>query len=147
MRCLVERVTVASRLDSEFASVTIQWAGGYESQHEIVRPVRNYEQLRDLEPLLDRAQTLRNGGKTIAQIAEQLNAEGFHSPTGRGPIKNPMVLKLLRRRDVVADERSDDGLLAPHEWWLSDLADELKTTISKLQSRCCAAGSMAGKHR
>jgi DNA invertase Pin-like site-specific DNA recombinase len=134
VRCLVERVIVHSRLDSEFASVTIQWAGGYESQHEIVRPVRNYEQLRDLEPLLDRAQKLRESGKSIAQIAEQLNAEGFHSPTGRGPIKNPMVLELLRRRGVIADERSDDELLDRHEWWLSDLADELKTAISKLQS-------------
>lgn len=133
VRCLVERVTVQVQADSEYAGLTIHWAGGYESQHEIVRPVRRYEQLRDLEPLLNRAQELRESGQTIRQIAEQLNAEGFHSPTGRGRIKAPMVIQLLQRRGVTADERANDGLLGRHEWWLSDLADELKTTRHKLQ--------------
>jgi DNA invertase Pin-like site-specific DNA recombinase len=133
VRCLVERVTVHARSESEFAGVTIHWAGGYESQHEIVRPVRRYEHLRDLELLLDRAQELRESGQTIRQIAEQLNAEGFHTPTGRGRIKAPMVNQLLQRRGVIADERANDELLGRHEWWLSDLADELKTTRSKLQ--------------
>jgi hypothetical protein len=134
VRCLVERVRVDVRADSEFAGVTIHWSGGYESQHEIVRPVRRYEHLRDLEPLLDRAQELRESGQTIRQIAEQLNTEGFHTPMGRGRIKRPMVNQLLQRRGVIADERANDGLLGRHEWWLSDLADELKTTRSKLQA-------------
>lgn len=133
VRCLVERVTVHLRSDSEFAGVTIHWAGGYESQHEIVRPVRRYEHLRDLEPLLDRAQELRESEHTIRQIAEQLNAEGFHTPTGRGRIKGPMVTQLLQRRGVIADERENKELLGQHEWWLIDLADELKTTRHKLQ--------------
>lgn len=133
VRCLVERVTVHLHPESEFAGVTIQWVGGYESQHEIIRPVRRYEQLRDLEPLLDRAQELRASGQTVAQIAEQLNTEGFHTPTGRGRIKGPMVNQLLQRRGVITDERANDGLLGKHEWWLTDLADELQTTRSKLQ--------------
>ena len=95
--------------------------------------MRRYEQLRDLEPLLDRAQELRANGQTIDQIAEQLNAEGFHTPTGRGRIKAPMVNQLLQRRGVITDERASDGLLGKHEWWLSDLADELQTTRFKLQ--------------
>ena len=133
VRCLVERVTVHVRPSSEFAGVTIHWAGGYESQHEIVRPVRRYEQLRDLEPLLARTQELRASGQTIRQIAEQLNMEGFHTPTGRGQIKGPMVNELLQRRGVIMDERDDDGLRGRHEWWLTDLADELKTSRHKLQ--------------
>ena len=133
VRCLVERVTVHVRPDSEFTEVTIHWAGGYESQHEIVRPVRRYEQLRDLETLLDRVQELRASGQTTSQIAEQLNREGFHTPTGRGPIKCPMVNKLLQRRGVITNERANDGLLGKHEWWLSDLADELQTPRYKLQ--------------
>jgi DNA invertase Pin-like site-specific DNA recombinase len=133
VRCLVERVTVHVRSDSEFTGVTIHWAGGYESQHEIVRPVRQYEQLRDLEPLLDRAQELRASGQTIRQIAEQLNTEGFHTPTGRGRIKVQTVNKLLQRRGIIPNERAHDELLGRHEWWLSDLADELKTTGGKIQ--------------
>lgn len=133
VRCLVECVTVQLSANSEFAGVTIHWAGGYESRHEIVRPVRRYEQLRDLKPLLDRAQELRANGQTVGQIAEQLNKEGFHTPTGRGPIKAPMVNKLLQRQGVVTDERANHGLLGEHEWWLSDLADELQTPRDKLQ--------------
>jgi hypothetical protein len=133
VRCLVERVTVNVRTDSEATGVTIHWAGGYESQHEIVRPVRRYEHLRDLELLLDRAQELRESGQTIRQIAEHLNAEGFHTPTGRGRIKGPMVSQLLQRRGVIADECENNELLGQNEWWLSDLANELKTTRHKLQ--------------
>lgn len=133
VRCLVERVAVQVDSGSELTGVTIHWAGGYESQHEIVRPVRRYEQLRDIDPLLDRAQELRANGQTISQIAEQLNREGFHTPTGRGRIKAPMVIKLLERRGVIPDERANKRLLGNHEWWLSDLADELQTTRSKLQ--------------
>lgn len=133
VRCLVECVMVHVSANSEFAGVTIHWAGGYESRHEIVRPVRRYEQLRDLKPLLDRAQELRANGQTIGQIAEQLNKEGFHTPTGRGRIKAPMVNKLLQRQGVVTDERANNGLLGEHEWWLSDLADELQTSRNKLQ--------------
>jgi DNA invertase Pin-like site-specific DNA recombinase len=133
VRCLVERVTVHVSHGSELAGVTIHWAGGYESQHEIVRPVRRYEQLHDFKPLLDRAQELRASGQTIRQIAEQLNTEGFHTPTGRGRIKTSMVNKLLQRRGVTPNERANDGFLGKHEWWLSNLANELQTTRSKLQ--------------
>jgi DNA invertase Pin-like site-specific DNA recombinase len=133
VRCLIERVTVYVRSDSEFTGVMIHWTGGYESQHEIVRPVRRYEQLRDLEQLLDRAQQLRASGQTMRQIAEQLNAEGFHSPTRRGQIKAAMVKQVLQRRGIIPDERAHDELLGQHEWWLIDLANELKTSRHKLQ--------------
>ncbi len=133
VRCLVERVTVNVRKDSEIAGVTIRWAGGYESQHEITRPVRRYEHLQDLEPLLDRAAELRTRGQTIGQIAEQLNTEGFHTPMGRGPIKPPMVNRLLQLRGIVPNERAHDEMLGRHEWWLNDLADELKTSRWKIQ--------------
>lgn len=133
VRCLVERVTVNVQADSEVMGVTIRWAGGYESQHEITRPVRRYEHLRDLEPLLDRAVELRTSGQTIGQIAEQLHAEGFHAPMGRGPIKAPMVYRLLQLRGIVPNERAHDELLGRHEWWLIDLAKELKICRVKLQ--------------
>jgi hypothetical protein len=37
IRCLVGRVVVHVRCDSELVDVTIHWVGGYESQHQIVR--------------------------------------------------------------------------------------------------------------
>ncbi len=133
VRCLVERVTVHVRPDSELTAVTIHWVGGYESHHEIVRPVRRYEHLRDLEPLMNRVRELRQAGQTVEQIAERLNVEGFHSPTRRGRIKGFMVTELLKRQGLIPDERSRADLLGPHERWLSDLADTLNTSRSKLQ--------------
>ena len=133
VRCLVDRATVHVRPDSELTAVTIHWAGGYESYHEIIRPVRRYEHLRDVEPLMNRIRELREAGQTVQRIAEQLNAEGFHAPMRRGRIKGFMVTELLKRQGLIPDERSRDGLLGPHERWLSDLAHELKTSPWKLQ--------------
>ena len=59
VRCLVEKVVVHVRCDSEFVDATIHWAGGYESQHEIIRPVGSYAQLRDFESLMNRVVELR----------------------------------------------------------------------------------------
>ena len=67
IRCLVERVVVHVRCDSEFVDVTIHWAGGYESQHEIVRPVATYAQLRGFEQLMDRVVELREAGHTATE--------------------------------------------------------------------------------
>jgi hypothetical protein len=80
VRFLVERVAVQVRCDSELVDVTIHWAGGYESQHEIVRPVATYAQLSDYERLLTRLAELREAGRTAPEIATALNAEGFHLP-------------------------------------------------------------------
>src|SRR5262249_54049319 len=45
IRCLVERVTVAVRGQTEWVDATIRWFGGLETRYEFRRPVRKYEQL------------------------------------------------------------------------------------------------------
>jgi hypothetical protein len=133
IRCLVERVAVHVRCECDLVDVTIHWAGGYESQHEIIRPVATYAQLSDYERLMDRLAALREAGRTASEIAAALNAEGFHPPkTGRGFIaKN--VRELLQRRGLIGNERTHDELLHEHEWWLMDLARELKVSHLKLR--------------
>jgi hypothetical protein len=133
IRCLVERVVVHVRCDSEYADVTIHWAGGFESQHEIVRPVATYAQLRDFEQLMNRVVELREAGRTAPEIAEDLNAEGFYPPKRSGKFTTPVVYQLLKRRGLIGDERSHDELLGEHEWWLTDLARELKMSHLKLR--------------
>jgi hypothetical protein len=44
---LIEDVVVAVQGDSERVDVTIRWAGGECSRHELVRPVQRYEQMAD----------------------------------------------------------------------------------------------------
>lgn len=133
IRCLVERVVVQVRCDSEFVAVTIHWAGGYESQHEIVRPVGTYAQLRDFERLMDRVVELREAGHVAPEIAAKLNAEGFFPPKRSGSFTTPVIYQLLKRRGLIGNERSHDELLGKHEWWLTDLARALKMSHLKLR--------------
>ncbi len=87
VRCLVERVTVAIRGKTEWVDVTIRWAGGMESRHVMRRGVLKYEQLSNYRALRDRMAALRQAGVTTADIAEQLNSEGFYPPRGRAGSK------------------------------------------------------------
>ena len=79
VRHLVEKVVVHVENDSEYVDVTIHWQGGFISQHEVVRPVRSYEQLRDFDKLMDRIVTLRHEGHTAAQIADDPEPGGIHA--------------------------------------------------------------------
>ena len=133
VRCLVERVEVQVRCDSELVGVTIRWIGGYTSQHEIIRPVATYAQLRDFEPLMNRVAALRTAGQTAPQIAATLNAEGFYPPKRSGQFTTPVVHQLLKRRGLIGNERLHNELIGPHEWWLTDLARELKMSHLKLR--------------
>ena len=69
--------------DSEYVGVAIRWQRGFTSRHEVVRPVRSYEQLRDLDKHMDRIAALRDEGYTTAQIADARNREGFSPPKRR----------------------------------------------------------------
>lgn len=125
IRHLVERVVVNVQNDTERVDVTIHWAGGFVSQHEIVRPVVRYQQLQSFNHLMDRVVALRTAGHTAAQIAEQLNREGFRPPRRRSTFHKVIVQKLLSRRGL-SSEKGKQDVLAADEWWLSDLARELK---------------------
>jgi hypothetical protein len=43
------------------------------------------------------------------------------------------VYQLLKRRGLLGNERQADSLLSTHEWWLTDLARELKMSHTKLR--------------
>jgi DNA invertase Pin-like site-specific DNA recombinase len=131
VRHLVEKVVVHVKKDSEYVDVTIHWQGGFTSQHEVVRPVQFYEQLRDFDQLLDRIVILRQEGHTAAQIAECLNREGFVPPKRCGGFYPQLVRKLLTRRGL-ANEKTYDGQLGPYEWWLRDLARAIPMAADKL---------------
>jgi DNA invertase Pin-like site-specific DNA recombinase len=97
VRLLVERVVVLVRADSEQTEVTISWRGGLTTRHSMARSVARYECLSDYQRLLERTQQLRQEGQTIAQVAQQLNEEGYRTPrTGKG-YTSTSVRKLLSR--------------------------------------------------
>jgi DNA invertase Pin-like site-specific DNA recombinase len=128
VRHLVERVVVTVQGESELVDVSVEWVGGYASQHQLIRPVARYEQLHHYQGLLDRAVKLRDEGRTTAQIAVQLNGEGWRPPKRRATFNGPMVRALLSRRALPSPRpRAIDAadLLKPHEWWFPDLAGRL----------------------
>ena len=128
VRHLVERVSVAVQGETEWVDVTIDWAGGFVSRHEVRRPVRRVEQLRDYPALMARVAELHRSGKTSGEVAEALNREGFRPPKRRETYNAAMVRQLLSRlgrsgprpEGVTKDDPRGDG-----EWWLSDLCREL----------------------
>jgi DNA invertase Pin-like site-specific DNA recombinase len=133
VRCLIDRVVVQVRCDSEHVEATIHWKGGYESRHELLRPVRSYAQLRDFEPLLARVVELRQAGSAAEEIAATLNQEGFRPPKRSASFNKVIIYRLLKRRGLIGSERGHDELLEPNEWWLTDLARELQMSVSKLR--------------
>ena len=133
IRCIVERVVVHVRCDTEFVDVKIRWAGGYESQHEVIRAVATYAQLRDFDQLMSRVVELREAGHVAKEIADTLNAEGFYPPKRRGKFTSPVIYQLLKRRALIGNERDHNELLGDHEWWLTDLARELQMSHLKLR--------------
>jgi hypothetical protein len=132
IRCLVDRVVVHVQRDSEYVQVSIHWAGSSLSQHEVIRPVRTYAQLRDFETLMRRIRELRTGGATTAQIATTLNREGFIPPKRYRPFSKELVGQWLDRQGL-GDERRVPEMLGPDEWWLGELARTLQMPGTKLR--------------
>jgi hypothetical protein len=103
VRLLVERVVVHVQADSERASVEIRWCGGLTTSHEVVRSVSRYESLSAYPALLKRIRQLRKDGLTIAQVARELNKEGYRTPRSRKGYTSTSVRKLLSRQRQKAE--------------------------------------------
>lgn len=66
VRLLIERVVVTVLGTTEQVEVSLNWSGGFTSHHELVRPVRRYEQTADYERLKARIEELQKQGKSYA---------------------------------------------------------------------------------
>jgi hypothetical protein len=75
---------------------------------------------------------MRQEGRTIKQIAAQLNAEGYRTPRSRKGYMSTSVRKLLSRGELTRG-RIATRQLDRHEWWLPDLAHELQMSTNKLR--------------
>src|SRR4029077_16769066 len=75
IRFLVERVEVEIEGVSDRVRVTITWAGGQHTHHELIRPVGRYEQTADFNRVMARVRELRAVGRSFVAIARQLNTE------------------------------------------------------------------------
>jgi hypothetical protein len=129
VRLLVKEVVATVRGESEWVDVTIHWAGGSSSSHELVRPVQRYQQMADYGRLLSRIDELRKAGQTLAGVAEQLNREGFHPPKRSATFTSGILAGLLAKRGRSGPRPravAGPGVLGEHEWLLTDLARKLE---------------------
>jgi DNA invertase Pin-like site-specific DNA recombinase len=133
VRCLIERVTVAVAKGSNEVTVSIGWAGGQTSEHEVTRPVSRYDQLADYDGLVARAVLLSDNGMSLSEVAERLNEEGFYPPKRACCFSGEMVGRLLRQHRGRRRSRPlamNAAALRNGEWWLSDLAAHLAIPVA-----------------
>jgi hypothetical protein len=130
IRCLVERVVVRVQQNTERCAVAIHWNGGHTTHHTMARPVRSQRQLRDESSLRERVIALHRENMSAAEIATILNTEGY-SPPRRETYGADQVRWLFRYYGLRAAPPGDE--LKPEEWWLTDLATELKVPVRKLR--------------
>ena len=129
IRLLVKEVVVTVRGESERVDVTIHWAGGFHSGHELVRPVRRYRQMADFERPLGRIDELRKAGRTLGEVAERLNREGFHPPKRSTTFTSAILAGLVAKRGRTGPRPrvvGEPGVLSEHEWLLTDSARKLE---------------------
>jgi hypothetical protein len=137
VRLLVERVVVTVQGQSEQVSLTIHWAGGNSTEHQMVRTVGSYRQLADYQRLCRRIDELRGEGKSMDEVARCLNAEGFHPPKRVERFTGGMVSGMLLRRcegGVRGKEERVAAQLNKGEWLLGELARYLgmpQTTLHR----------------
>jgi hypothetical protein len=66
-------------------------------------------------------------------IARALNQEGYRTPKGCRDFTPHVVRKLLSQRGL-ANRKAGAEALGRHEWWLADLARELRMSPWKLRA-------------
>jgi DNA invertase Pin-like site-specific DNA recombinase len=130
VRCLVDRVVVRVN-HGEHVDVAIHWHEGFTSQHELLRPVRSYQQLAAVDQLRQRVTELRQAGNSARQIAQRLNHEGYSPPQRCNPFSKEQVWKLLKRSGLT--KKLDAVQLSSDEWKLPNLAKHLGVPIKRMR--------------
>jgi hypothetical protein len=135
IRFLIEQIEVGVQGETNQVAVAIRWAGGFVSHHSLARAVQRYEQLADYRRLRERIAELRAAGKSMAAVAECLNAEGFSPPKRAPRFTSGMVAGFLAkggRSGPRPAALSASGLLQKGEWLLTDLARQLSMPSATL---------------
>jgi hypothetical protein len=131
-RLLLRQVVVTVSPNSQHVAVRLVWTGGGETSHTLIRPVQRYEQMEDCQKLMSRIEELRAAGQSSAEIAAQLNAEGFRPPRRRQTFNAAAIRQLYSRAGRLGRWPQPESALGEHEWWLTDFAAELSVPTGTL---------------
>jgi DNA invertase Pin-like site-specific DNA recombinase len=128
VRQLLEEARVNVVGKSEQVELTLRWAGGHETTTTLTRPVFKLSHLSYYDDLLRRAQHLRREHKTMQQVADALNAEGWRPAAPRDTFNAQMINGLLKSKEPgrrAHPPSPPPEKLDAHEWTLPALAKRL----------------------
>ena len=135
-RLLLDRVVVSVNSANEQVEIEVHWVGGFTSHHRESRPVDSYKQLSNYSELVARVKELQSAGRSCAEIAVCLNTEGYRPPKRSRTFDKGIVTRLLANlrieRGDTRKSLNDRTNLSENEWWLSELATELKMPVATL---------------
>jgi DNA invertase Pin-like site-specific DNA recombinase len=138
VRQLIDEVGVTVEGVSERVALTVTWAGGHRTETTLVRPVAKLAQLSYYAALVSRGRALAQEGRTHAQIAAALNAEGWRPAKRRATFNASMVSSLLESEVVTTPPREPPPAVraqcGDHEWTLAALAHALDMPSITLHS-------------
>ena len=136
MRQLIDHITVNVEGDSERTQITIHWVGGSQTQSVFIRPVAKFTQLSYYPQLCQRIRDLKTQGLPNAEIARQINQEGFRPPKRSLSFNEASVASLVRTLGLSQPQptKYPNDVLKPNEWWLTDLANALEMPPTTLFS-------------
>ena len=136
VRSIVTDIVVEVIDNTERLSVTVHWAGGFESHHETRRRVQSFDQLEASEELAKRIQQLYDDGCPLLDIANKLNVAGYKPAKGAQFTQTSLgaLCRMLRRKGFIARTPN----IQPNYWRAGALCDTLgiqKPTISGWRNR------------
>jgi hypothetical protein len=137
LRLLVDHVVVTTEPDTAWTDIVVHWAGGHQTRQRLRRPVGKLAHTGDKDALMETIRDLRRTGLTAKRIAEQLNADGWITPTQRSPFNERLVRAMLHRYGSVPRGPKPPPRDAENAWWLADLARELKMSPVTLYGWLC----------
>lgn len=141
VRQVIERVVVEAEGGSERVGVRIEWAGGRPSTGIMIRPVVSFERLSYYPELCERVRQLMSQELNTRQIARHLDEEGYRSPKLVEGFGEQGVKEIVRRLDLSRPRGPRKGstrppksheLLGEHEWWLTELAQQIQMPVPTL---------------
>ena len=97
LRHVLPRIVVDVQGQSERVHVRLEWVGGASATAELIRPVQRWEQLSYYPQLCARVVALANENRSAADIATQLNVEGYRPAKQVEQFGPQGVLGLLRK--------------------------------------------------
>jgi DNA invertase Pin-like site-specific DNA recombinase len=143
VRLLVERVLVQVEGKTEKVLVEIHWIGGHVTYADLKRPVAKFEQLSNYKELKNRAEELRRNNKSLEEIAQTLNQEGWR-PAKKETFNKGMVTTLLDYRDATRKTRSSQIDRMPDEWTIWELSRKTSIPEPTLYQWLCK-GTLTGR--